>query len=151
MHLKAGLLTSLRKRLEEILTVDVVPEDVLPPVTPAHDVVDGSRESHSQLARHDQNLPVSNHSVKPTLWFDPYYRMVEHKPAKVPRILLLDRVSRDPPPQIRAVESVAVIDEIPGASGSMSLGVDEVVDPCSPPLPLNTCQSEPRAHLPSSF
>jgi hypothetical protein len=37
MHVKVRLETGFGDRLEKIVTIDLVVEDVLPPVSPAHD------------------------------------------------------------------------------------------------------------------
>jgi hypothetical protein len=44
-----GLLTRLGQRLQEILEVNVIQEDILTPVTPAHDVVKSPSQSQSRL------------------------------------------------------------------------------------------------------
>jgi hypothetical protein len=43
MHLPVSLLTCLGQRLQEILVVNLIQEDGLTPVTPAHEVVNGLR------------------------------------------------------------------------------------------------------------
>ena len=51
-NLPPGLLTSLGQRLEEIVTVHLVPEDVFPAVAPAHHRVDGPGILDSRFSRH---------------------------------------------------------------------------------------------------
>jgi len=48
----AGLLASLRQRLDEVLPVNVIEEDLLPTITPAHDMIHGPRILETELARH---------------------------------------------------------------------------------------------------
>jgi hypothetical protein len=60
MHLEAGFLTGFRQRLELILPVHFIQINILPPVAPAHDVVNGTTLFNSQLARHgrrDARIP----------------------------------------------------------------------------------------------
>ena len=61
MHLPIGLLASLRQRLDEILTVNVIEEDLLAAVAPAHDMIHCTRLFDAQFARHgvsESNLRV---------------------------------------------------------------------------------------------
>ena len=53
VHLKTGLLTGFRQRLEKVLAIDIIVENVLPPVPAAHHVVDRPRILDANLARHD--------------------------------------------------------------------------------------------------
>jgi len=46
----------LCQRLKEILPVNIVFEDVLPPISPAHHVVNRPGKLHSQFAWHTQNM-----------------------------------------------------------------------------------------------
>ena len=60
MHLEAGFLTGFRQGLEIILPVYIIQADVLPPVAPAHDVVNSPTIFNSHLARHgskDTRIP----------------------------------------------------------------------------------------------
>jgi hypothetical protein len=52
MHLPAGLLAGFRQGLQKILPVDIVKEDIFPPVTPAQDMIDGTWILDSNLAGH---------------------------------------------------------------------------------------------------
>jgi len=52
LNLPPGLLTSLGQRLEEIVAVHIVPEDVFPAVAPAHHMVDGPGVLDSGFSRH---------------------------------------------------------------------------------------------------
>jgi hypothetical protein len=52
MNLPPGLLAGFGEGLEEILPVHIVEEDVLAPVTAAHDVVNGAWKFDSQFSRH---------------------------------------------------------------------------------------------------
>ncbi len=53
MHLETGLLTGFRQRLEEVLPIHVVVEDVFPPITPAEHMINGPGKLHSDSARHE--------------------------------------------------------------------------------------------------
>jgi sorbitol-specific phosphotransferase system component IIA len=53
MHLETGLLTRFRQRLEEVLPIHVVVEDVFPPITPAEHMINGPGKLHSDSARHE--------------------------------------------------------------------------------------------------
>ena len=57
MYLPAGLVTALTQRLQKPLPVLIILEDSLTAVATVHDVIDGTRIFHSQLARHCQNDP----------------------------------------------------------------------------------------------
>ena len=57
MHLKTRLLTHLCQRLEEILSIHVIDEDVLPAITSAHDVINRTRVLNSDLSRHRRSYP----------------------------------------------------------------------------------------------
>ena len=52
MHLPIGFLARFRQRLDEVLPVHVIQENLLPPVTTAHDVIHRPRILDAQLARH---------------------------------------------------------------------------------------------------
>jgi hypothetical protein len=52
MHLPAGFLAGFRQSFNEILPVHVVQEDILPPIAPAHDVIQRARILHSKLSWH---------------------------------------------------------------------------------------------------
>ena len=52
MHLPIGFLARLGQRLDEVLPVHVVQENLLPPVATAHHVIHGPRILDAQLARH---------------------------------------------------------------------------------------------------
>ena len=43
MHLPGGFLARFGQRLDEILPIHVIQEDVLPPVAPAHEMIHRSR------------------------------------------------------------------------------------------------------------
>jgi hypothetical protein len=61
MHLPIGLLASLRQCLDEILAVNVIEEDLLEAVAPAHDMIYRTRIFGAQFARHvvsERNLRV---------------------------------------------------------------------------------------------
>ena len=58
MHLPISLLTRLSQRFEEVLPIHVVEVNVIPAVSPAHDMVDGARILDSQLAWHASNSTV---------------------------------------------------------------------------------------------
>ena len=53
MHLPAGLLARLGEGFYKIVTVHVIEEDVLAPVTPAHHMVHGAGIFNASLACHD--------------------------------------------------------------------------------------------------
>jgi hypothetical protein len=59
------------KGLKKILPVHVIPENILPAVPTAHDVINRSRIFHSQLARHAGktagSIPIASRP-----WFDPF-------------------------------------------------------------------------------
>jgi hypothetical protein len=59
------------KGLEKILPVHVIPENILPAVPTAHDVINRPRIFHSQLARHagktTGSIPIASRP-----WFDPF-------------------------------------------------------------------------------
>ena len=52
MDSPTGLLTGFGQRLEEIVTIHLVQEDVFPAVAPAHHMVDGPGILNSDFARH---------------------------------------------------------------------------------------------------
>jgi hypothetical protein len=54
VDLETGFLAGFGQGLEKILTIHVIQENRLAPVSPAHDVVDGSGIFNARLARHDQ-------------------------------------------------------------------------------------------------
>src|ERR1039458_2172556 len=56
MHLPAGFLGTLRQRLEELLTINIIEKNVLSPVAPVHHVIDRARILHSHRPRHGMNL-----------------------------------------------------------------------------------------------
>ena len=60
----AGLVASLRQRLEEILPIHIVQEDVLAPASPAHDMIHGPRVLDAHLPRHVAILVAQDPSVK---------------------------------------------------------------------------------------
>ena len=64
VHLGTGLLARLRQCPEEVLSVTVTLEDILPPIASAHDVVDRSGKLNSQLARHARESAKPVKSVK---------------------------------------------------------------------------------------
>ena len=75
MHLPIGLLTRLRQRLQKILSINVIHINILPPISPTHDVVDSSRIFHSHLSWHCFVLPHPSLIVNPNrtkLWVDPF-------------------------------------------------------------------------------
>ncbi len=57
MNLEIRLLASLGQGLEEILAIHLIVEDVFPPISTTHDVVDGTGIFDAQLARHVRNPP----------------------------------------------------------------------------------------------
>jgi hypothetical protein len=57
VDLETGLLAGFGQSLEKILTIHVIQENRLAPVSPAHDVVDGSGIFNARLVRHDQIQP----------------------------------------------------------------------------------------------
>jgi hypothetical protein len=56
MDLPIGLLASLREGLQEILAIDVIQENVLLPITAAHDVINGIFVLDAQLSGHGATL-----------------------------------------------------------------------------------------------
>jgi hypothetical protein len=52
MDLPAGFLAGIAQRSEEGLTIFVIKEDRLTPISTAHQVVDGSRKLNAQRSRH---------------------------------------------------------------------------------------------------
>jgi hypothetical protein len=64
MNLKTGLLARLGQGLEEILAIHIVQENVVPAVTPAHDMVNGARVLNSELARHGLTITEIQRTVK---------------------------------------------------------------------------------------
>jgi len=57
MDLPIRLLADFGEGLKEILPVDIIQKNVLPPVSPAHNVVHRARILDAQLPRHGTNLP----------------------------------------------------------------------------------------------
>jgi hypothetical protein len=57
-------LTDPFKGLEEVLPVHIVKKDVLPAITTAHDVVNGSGILHSQWAGHGGTLAKTRPNVQ---------------------------------------------------------------------------------------
>ncbi len=53
VELPAGLLTRFSQSLEEVLPVNVIQEDILPPVSSAHHMVNGTRVLNTDFARHE--------------------------------------------------------------------------------------------------
>jgi hypothetical protein len=75
MHLPAGLLAGFRQSLQKILLVDIVQEDIFPPVTPAQDMIDGTWILDSNLAGMDaffSNPKVQVQHNWTFLWADPF-------------------------------------------------------------------------------
>ena len=64
MHLEIRLLTGLGQRLEEILAIHLIVEDVLPAIATTHDVVDGTGIFNAHLARHGSSVPAFGQPVK---------------------------------------------------------------------------------------
>jgi hypothetical protein len=62
--LKAGVLAGFGQRFERILPVHLVQKDVLPAVTPAQDVVNGTRIFHSYFSRYGAAFPLSGTNRK---------------------------------------------------------------------------------------
>jgi hypothetical protein len=56
MHLPAGLLTRRTKGLEEPFSIQIVVKNLLTPIAPAQQMINGSLVLNSQLARHRQVL-----------------------------------------------------------------------------------------------
>jgi len=56
VNLKPRCLAGLSQCLDEVLPIDIVQEDVLTPITPAQDVVDGTQLLDSHFARHAPEL-----------------------------------------------------------------------------------------------
>jgi hypothetical protein len=54
VDLKVGLVAGLRQRLQKVLPVHVIVEDVLAAVAPAHDMIDGTGIFDSNLPWHEQ-------------------------------------------------------------------------------------------------
>ena len=59
MHLPARFLAGLGQRLQEILPVNIIHENILAPVSPVYDVVNDVRILHSHRARHGPMMPNS--------------------------------------------------------------------------------------------
>lgn len=75
MHLPAGFLAGLGQRLEKILPIHVIQENVLAPISAAHDVIHRPGYSIRNVRGMAEPLPESdpNRQAKRTmLWFDPY-------------------------------------------------------------------------------
>jgi hypothetical protein len=53
MNLPVRRLAGFRQRLEKILPVHIVQENILPPVAAAHDMVHGARILNAQFAWHE--------------------------------------------------------------------------------------------------
>jgi hypothetical protein len=58
-HLKTGFVAGFGQGFEKILPVHIIPKEVLPPVAPAHDVVNGPSIFHSHFSRHGTNNAFS--------------------------------------------------------------------------------------------
>jgi hypothetical protein len=58
-HLKTGLWAGFGQVFEKILPVHIIPKEVLPPVAPAHDVVNGPSIFNSHFSRHGTNNAFS--------------------------------------------------------------------------------------------
>ena len=72
MRLEARLLSGFGRGLENVVPVDIVLEDLLPPIPTTHDMVNGSGKLHSHLARHPTpTLQIT--SIRSRLWFDPFF------------------------------------------------------------------------------
>jgi hypothetical protein len=90
MHLPAGFLGTLRQRLEELLTINIIEKNVLSPVAPVHHVIDRARILHSHRPRHGTSLTAAVPVVKrqpggeeqANLWFDPFPER-DTKPVRV--------------------------------------------------------------------
>ena len=63
MQSEIRLLTGLGQRLEEILAIHLIVEDVLPAIATTHDVVDGPGIFNAHLARHGSSVPTFGQSV----------------------------------------------------------------------------------------
>src|SRR5438067_1561638 len=81
MHLPRGLLASFGERLEKILTIDIIQVNVLPSISPAHNVIHGAGVLNSQLSWHLErrvrpaSLVNQENSTRPPmsmLWADPF-------------------------------------------------------------------------------
>src|SRR5688572_12853474 len=60
MQLEASFLTSLGQRFQKILAIDIGRENVVPPITTAHDVINRSRLFHAYFSWHRAILPERN-------------------------------------------------------------------------------------------
>ena len=58
MGLPAGLLADFSEGLYKVLAIHIIQEDILTPVSTAHDVVEGAWIFDSQLAWHQNLLPA---------------------------------------------------------------------------------------------
>jgi hypothetical protein len=73
MHLEAGFLAGFGQSLEIILPVDIIQEDVVPAVAPAHHMINGTQVLHSHFVRHETKdaIPADQPQAKCTiLWVD---------------------------------------------------------------------------------
>jgi len=64
MHLKTGLLARFGQRLEEILPIHIIQENVLSPVAPTHHMVNRPGILDSNLARHDSTMAELRTTLK---------------------------------------------------------------------------------------
>ena len=75
MHLPISFLAGFGQGLDEILPVHIVQGYVLPPVTAAHDVVNGARIFDASLAGHEPRQTTLPNSLKrqnrTMLWYVP--------------------------------------------------------------------------------
>jgi hypothetical protein len=52
MHLPAGLLAGSTQGLEKALSIQIIPKNLLPPIAPAHQMINSPLVLNAQLARH---------------------------------------------------------------------------------------------------
>jgi hypothetical protein len=64
VNLKTSLLARFCQSLEEILPIHIIEEDLVPSVTTAHYVVNGTGILNSEFARHGGRFPKQQRTVK---------------------------------------------------------------------------------------
>ena len=64
MHLPARFLAGFGQCFDEILPVNVIHEYFLPPISPTHHIIDGTRIFDAQFAWHGVVGPLFDHLVK---------------------------------------------------------------------------------------
>lgn len=72
MDLKPRFLASLGQRLEEVVAIHIIQENVLAAISTAHHMIDRARILDPDFARHPASDARGPETVQPMLWFDPF-------------------------------------------------------------------------------